>query len=111
MRDIQLQAASFSGALWRAAVLLGLCLLSASDVAAQAKPGALKDFRIDGLVRFHNSVEAEATPRKPERDMNELKDVSTNRSNGLDLLVARNLEPAIVLKMQRHPYSEAPICS
>lgn len=61
MRDIPLQAVSSSSCLWRAALLIGLCLLSGRDVAAQAKPEALKDFRIDGLVRFHNSVEAEAT--------------------------------------------------
>lgn len=61
MRDIERQVASISGCFWRTALLLGLCLLWARDATAQAKLEALKDFRIDGLVRFHNSTEAEAT--------------------------------------------------
>lgn len=61
MRDIPLPAASSFSDLWRAALMVCLCVLSMRDVCAQAKPEALKDFRIDGLVRFRNSVEAEAT--------------------------------------------------
>ena len=61
MRDIPLRPVSSFGHMWRAALLVCLCVLSPRDIAAQAKPEALKDFRIDGLVRFHNSVEAEAT--------------------------------------------------
>ncbi len=54
------EVTSISGRSWHAVVAIGLCLLTARDVAAQARPDALKDFRIDGLVRFHDSVEAEA---------------------------------------------------
>src|SRR5262245_34039463 len=61
MRDTLLHAVSTCGRMRCAAVLIGLCFLSAGDIAAQAEPEALKDFRIDGLVRFHTSVEAEAT--------------------------------------------------
>ncbi|HXC50250.1 MAG TPA: hypothetical protein VN634_05145 [Candidatus Limnocylindrales bacterium] len=51
---------SLPGLSWHALVSIGLCFLTARDVIAQAKPEALKDFRIDGLVRFHDPIEAEA---------------------------------------------------
>ena len=61
MRDVPFPSVSSFGHSSRAVLLVGLCFLSARDVSAQTRPEALKDFRIDGLVRFHNSVEAEAT--------------------------------------------------
>lgn len=61
MRDLRLRTVLSFDRLSRAALLVCLCVLSAREVAAQTNPEALKDFRIDGLVRFQNSVEAEAT--------------------------------------------------
>lgn len=59
MREITIQAAPMLRHVCRAAAVIGLLLVR--DVAAQAKPEVPADFRIDGLVRFHDSVEAEAT--------------------------------------------------